>query len=205
MVRLASPVFAGVRNERAAASLLAAKQGQLSTVMLDATSADKVDASFQQLIAARDGPQFGAVVNNAGSAVSGPLEVLDIQASRGAARGPCGRLVDGPRPGEPDDSWSEGGKLVCFGSLVGKGATPVSSLSDVIECAQCSPRPHARDPVGRDAAIASLPPRPLRTARRTWHCGLCAQSPHDTACAPTTSARRCCGWTVLPRCVSVAQ
>lgn len=70
-------VFAGVRREEDGASLRDEAEGSIEPVLLDVTSAGSVaDAATQ--VREGCGGRLAGLVNNAGVAVAGPLEVLPI-------------------------------------------------------------------------------------------------------------------------------
>jgi NAD(P)-dependent dehydrogenase (short-subunit alcohol dehydrogenase family) len=66
-------VFAGVRRDEDGRRLAAAATGILEPVMLDVTDAASVEEAMRQV-----GDRLTAVVNNAGVAVGGPLEYLEL-------------------------------------------------------------------------------------------------------------------------------
>jgi NAD(P)-dependent dehydrogenase (short-subunit alcohol dehydrogenase family) len=64
-------VIAGVRNEHDAAAVIALNPQQISSVILDVTDTGRIAALSESLPERLD-----AVVNNAGIAVSGPMETV---------------------------------------------------------------------------------------------------------------------------------
>jgi NAD(P)-dependent dehydrogenase (short-subunit alcohol dehydrogenase family) len=77
-VRLASSgwkVFAGVRSERAGASLAAAGGEHVIPLILDITESTQIAQVAQRV--GDEGGVLDALVNNAGIGIGGPLEVLD--------------------------------------------------------------------------------------------------------------------------------
>jgi len=70
-------VFAGVRKEEDAASLRAESSPRLEPLMLDVTDADAIVAAAERVAAEPGG--LDGLVDNAGSAVPGPLEALPIE------------------------------------------------------------------------------------------------------------------------------
>src|SRR6478736_3196740 len=64
-------VIAGVRNEHDAAAVIALNPQQISSVILDVTDTGRIAALIESLPERLD-----AVVNNAGIAVSGPMETV---------------------------------------------------------------------------------------------------------------------------------
>ena len=75
-------VFAAVRSERAAADLaravLAGTDGRLETLELDVTNAEQIRAAVIRITPAVGDAGLWGLFNNAGIAVSGPLECLPI-------------------------------------------------------------------------------------------------------------------------------
>jgi len=75
-------VFAAVRNEHAAAGLgravPAGAEGRLETLELDVTNAEQIRAAVARITPAVGGAGLWGLFNNAGIAVSGPLECLPI-------------------------------------------------------------------------------------------------------------------------------
>jgi NAD(P)-dependent dehydrogenase (short-subunit alcohol dehydrogenase family) len=74
-----SHVFAGVRKESDGADLVAAASGQLDPVILDVTDESSIDAAAKLVGDACGEAGLWGLVNNAGVAVSGPLEYLPIE------------------------------------------------------------------------------------------------------------------------------
>lgn len=75
-------VFAGVRAEAAAEKLRAKASARLTPVLLDITQSDSIAAAAATVAAAVGEAGIAGLVNNAGIAVAGPLEVLPIEALR---------------------------------------------------------------------------------------------------------------------------
>jgi NAD(P)-dependent dehydrogenase (short-subunit alcohol dehydrogenase family) len=75
--RAGHEVIAGVRDEEAAGRLVAAASGRLRTVSLDVTDASSVRAAAEAV-----GGRLDALVNNAGVAIGGVVEALDLDALR---------------------------------------------------------------------------------------------------------------------------
>ncbi|MFN2317181.1 MAG: SDR family oxidoreductase [Gemmatimonadales bacterium] len=71
-------VFAGVRRDEDAARLRELGSARLEPVLLDVTDAASVAAARDQVAAAVGEDGLGALVNNAGVAVIGPLEFVDL-------------------------------------------------------------------------------------------------------------------------------
>ena len=93
-------VFAAVRNERAAADLAqavpAGADGRLETLELDVTNAEQIRAAVARITPAVGDAGLWGLFNNAGIAVSGPLECLPIDDLRRQRRG------ERDRPGRRD-------------------------------------------------------------------------------------------------------
>jgi NAD(P)-dependent dehydrogenase (short-subunit alcohol dehydrogenase family) len=70
-------VFAGVRKEEDAAALREESSARLEPLMLDVLDADAIAAAAERVAAEPGG--LDALVDNAGSAVAGPLEALPIE------------------------------------------------------------------------------------------------------------------------------
>jgi NAD(P)-dependent dehydrogenase (short-subunit alcohol dehydrogenase family) len=75
-------VFAGVRNEAAAEHLRSLASPRLTPVMLDVTSAEMIAAVAEKIEQEMGERGLFGLVNNAGIAVSGPLELLLIESIR---------------------------------------------------------------------------------------------------------------------------
>jgi NAD(P)-dependent dehydrogenase (short-subunit alcohol dehydrogenase family) len=75
-------VFAGVRAEAAAEKLRAKASARLTPVLLDVTLGDSIAAAAATVRAAVGEAGIAGLVNNAGIAVAGPLELLPIDALR---------------------------------------------------------------------------------------------------------------------------
>jgi NAD(P)-dependent dehydrogenase (short-subunit alcohol dehydrogenase family) len=75
-------VFAGVRTESAAGKLRAKASGRLTPVLLDVTDSASISAAAATVSAAVGEAGIAGLVNNAGIAVAGPLELLPIDALR---------------------------------------------------------------------------------------------------------------------------
>lgn len=67
-------VFAGVRRARDAEILVARSMGRITPVLLDVTSMASIEAAMAQIAQQTEG-RLDALVNNAGVAFSGPLEM----------------------------------------------------------------------------------------------------------------------------------
>ena len=76
-------VFAGVRREEDGAALLRRAPASLTPVQLDVTDQDSIDAAVREIerrLGGTDG--LAGLVNNAGIALGGPLELLPLEALR---------------------------------------------------------------------------------------------------------------------------
>lgn len=71
-------VFAGVRRDSDGDTLAAGASGRLQPLLLDVTRPEAVKGMAETLGAVCDGAGLHALVNNAGIAVGGPLEFLDM-------------------------------------------------------------------------------------------------------------------------------
>lgn len=80
--RLGFDVFAGVRKQEDADELRAAGSGRLEPLILDVTIPADIDAAAQRVSAAAGPDGLAGLVNNAGVAVGGPLELLPIDEFR---------------------------------------------------------------------------------------------------------------------------
>ena len=72
-------VYAGVRREEDAASLREAGSDRLQPLILDVTRAEQIDAAARRIAEETAGDGLDGLVNNAGTAVPGPLETLPIE------------------------------------------------------------------------------------------------------------------------------
>ena len=72
-------VFAGVRRDEDAASLEAEAGAGLSAVRIDVADAATIDAAVDGVREALGGEPLAAIVNNAGIAVSGPVEFIPLE------------------------------------------------------------------------------------------------------------------------------
>src|SRR4051794_29590348 len=77
LARAGHEVIAGVRDEAAGDSLIAESSGRISTVRLDVTDAASVRAAADAV-----GARLDVLVNNAGIAVGGVVEALDVDELR---------------------------------------------------------------------------------------------------------------------------
>jgi NAD(P)-dependent dehydrogenase (short-subunit alcohol dehydrogenase family) len=76
--RIGFRVFAGIRKEADAERLRAAASERLTPLMLDVTDADSVARAAREVESALGVEPLAGLVNNAGIAVSGPVEYLPI-------------------------------------------------------------------------------------------------------------------------------
>jgi NAD(P)-dependent dehydrogenase (short-subunit alcohol dehydrogenase family) len=74
-------VFAGVRKTEDGESIVAQASARLKPLIIDVTDADSIAAAAAQVNEATGG-QLAGLVNNAGIAVAGPVEALDIDELR---------------------------------------------------------------------------------------------------------------------------
>jgi NADP-dependent 3-hydroxy acid dehydrogenase YdfG len=135
-------VFAAARREEALASLAAATPNVLA-VSLDVTDADSVRQAWAKIEAATGGTGVDVLVNNAGFALSGPIEVLaDADVRRQFDTNVFG-LLDLTRTVLPAMRARGSGRIINISSLVGRttfagmgvyGATKyaVEALSDAL-------------------------------------------------------------------------
>jgi NAD(P)-dependent dehydrogenase (short-subunit alcohol dehydrogenase family) len=73
-------VFAGVRNEADAERLRrAGRRGEIRPVMIDVADAASIAAAVAQVGVELEGGRLAGLVNNAGIALGGPLEVLPLE------------------------------------------------------------------------------------------------------------------------------
>lgn len=74
-------VFAGVRSVEVGSELKQILPQRIEPVLLDVTKADQIETTFQQVVANESVRKEGlvALVNNAGTVISGPLEFLMVE------------------------------------------------------------------------------------------------------------------------------
>jgi NAD(P)-dependent dehydrogenase (short-subunit alcohol dehydrogenase family) len=77
-------VFAGIRKEADARELAHAGSDRLTTVMLDVTESDQIEAARQQVTEAVGDEGVVGLVNNAGIGAGGPIEFMDLDELRAA-------------------------------------------------------------------------------------------------------------------------
>ena len=80
--RIGFRVFAGVRRDEDAERLRAQASDRLTPVMIDVTDSESIRAAADQVTTALAGEPLSGLVNNAGIAVSGPVEYLPIEEVR---------------------------------------------------------------------------------------------------------------------------
>jgi NAD(P)-dependent dehydrogenase (short-subunit alcohol dehydrogenase family) len=80
--RIGFRVFAGVRRDEDAERLRAAASDRLTPVKIDVTDAASIRAAADEVAAALGSEPLSGLVNNAGIAVSGPVEYLPIEEVR---------------------------------------------------------------------------------------------------------------------------
>lgn len=80
--RLGFDVVAGVRKGTDGAAVCAAASPRLSAVLLDVASGDSIAAAMAEVAARVGASGLAGLVNNAGIAVAGPLEILPIDELR---------------------------------------------------------------------------------------------------------------------------
>jgi NAD(P)-dependent dehydrogenase (short-subunit alcohol dehydrogenase family) len=78
LARLGWDVFAGVRSPEAGDALCAAGGARIQPITLDVTSASQIASAIQMVAEQTQGRGLRALVNNAGIAVPGPLEIVPI-------------------------------------------------------------------------------------------------------------------------------
>ncbi|MHC4837437.1 MAG: SDR family oxidoreductase [Planctomycetota bacterium] len=78
LAREGRTVFGSVRREEDGAQLREASDGRVRPLLFDVTDDEAVAAGAAEVAAALDGAPLGALVNNAGIAVAGPLEYLPM-------------------------------------------------------------------------------------------------------------------------------
>ncbi|MBV9524482.1 MAG: SDR family oxidoreductase, partial [Candidatus Dormibacteraeota bacterium] len=77
--RLGLRVFAGVRRDEDADALASASTGRLQPLQLDVTNAGQLTRAAEQVGLALEGSRLAGIVNNAGIAVSGPVEFVPLE------------------------------------------------------------------------------------------------------------------------------
>ena len=114
--------FGGVRSDADAALLLEDAAGSITPVRCDVADAEEITSAAEQILAATNGRLTG-LVNNAGIARPGPLEILPIEHLREQLDvNVTGQLAVTQPFIEP--LRSEGGRIVNIGSVSGMFAAP---------------------------------------------------------------------------------
>lgn len=80
--RLGHPVLAGVRRDEDGEALRARGSERIQPLILDITAPDQIEAAAAAVEAAVGEGGLGGLVNNAGTALTGPLEFLDVDRLR---------------------------------------------------------------------------------------------------------------------------
>ena len=116
-------VFAAARREQALAALTAARPG-IRAVTLDVTDAGSVERAWDKISASTGGSGVDVLVNNAGFALSGPIEVLaDADVRRQFATNVFG-LLTMARTVLPSMRARGSGRVINISSLVGRTTFP---------------------------------------------------------------------------------
>ncbi len=116
---------AGVRTQADADSLRAAAGDRLTPVIIDVAKADSIAACVAGLEADLGGAGLGAVVNNAGVGVGGPMEFVPMDDLRWVFEVNVFGLVAVTQAVLPLIRRAEGGRVVNVGSIAGKLNTPL--------------------------------------------------------------------------------
>ena len=82
LARAGCHVFAGIRRPEDGAALVQKAPSNLTPVQLDVTDEESVREASQQVEAALGGDGLAGIVNNAGIALGGPLELIPLDALR---------------------------------------------------------------------------------------------------------------------------
>ncbi len=127
MDRLGWKVFAGVRKDQDAQSLAAAGSDKLVPVRVDVTKQAEIDACVALIDEHLQGGQLGGLVNNAGIAVGGPLEILALHEIRWQFDVNVFGLIAMTQAAIPLMRRSPGARIVHVGSIAGKVTTPLLS------------------------------------------------------------------------------
>jgi NADP-dependent 3-hydroxy acid dehydrogenase YdfG len=116
-------VFAAARREQALATLTAARP-DIRAVTLDVTDADSVERAWAKISASTGGSGVDVLVNNAGFALSGPIEALaDADVRRQFATNVFG-LLTMTRTVLPSMRARGSGRVINISSLVGRTTFP---------------------------------------------------------------------------------
>jgi NAD(P)-dependent dehydrogenase (short-subunit alcohol dehydrogenase family) len=76
--RRGHPVFAGVRSEEAGARVQSMSNGKIIPLLLDVTDGEQIGAAVAKVRELTGSAGLGGLVNNAGIAVSSPLEIIPL-------------------------------------------------------------------------------------------------------------------------------
>jgi NAD(P)-dependent dehydrogenase (short-subunit alcohol dehydrogenase family) len=116
-------VFAGVRREADAERLRTGASGRLTPITIDVTDAGTIELARETIEQQVGGEGLGGLVNNAGIAVTGPLEYLPIEEFR--------RQLDVNVVGQLASTQAflpllrrAGGRVVFMGSIAGRMTIP---------------------------------------------------------------------------------
>jgi NAD(P)-dependent dehydrogenase (short-subunit alcohol dehydrogenase family) len=177
-------VFAGVRRDEDGRRLTAAATGILEPVMLDVTDAASVDEALGQV-----GDRLTAVVNNAGVAVGGPLEYLELDEWRHQYEVNVIGHVAVTRAALPlIRAAGPGGRVVFMGSIGGRISTPLLGPYDsskfALEAIAESLR-HELAPAG--IKVVLIEPGAVRTP--IWDKGLRRADEMEAALPPEALSR----------------
>jgi NAD(P)-dependent dehydrogenase (short-subunit alcohol dehydrogenase family) len=117
-------VFAGVRKDADADALREAASDRLTPIQLDVTKKESIQSAattVDEILG--DAPLWG-IVNNAGIAVGGPLELIDVDELRWQFEVNVFGLVQTTQAFLPAIRRGQGGRVVNIGSAGGKVVTP---------------------------------------------------------------------------------
>lgn len=114
--------FGGVRTDADAESLISASDGLITPIRCDVTDADQIAAAADQVLSVTGGSLTG-LVNNAGIARPGPLEILPVEDLREQLDvNVVGQLA--VTQAFVDALRNEGGRIVNIGSVSGMYGAP---------------------------------------------------------------------------------
>lgn len=121
--RLGFDVIAGVRKTADGDAVRAAASPRLSTVLLDVASADSIATAMADVASRAGSAGLAGLVNNAGIAVAGPLEILPIDELRMQLEVNVVGLVAVTQAALPMVRRARG-RIVNIGSISGRMAMP---------------------------------------------------------------------------------
>ncbi len=121
--RLGYAVFAGVRKSADAERLVAAASARLEPIRLDVTDPDQVEAALGRVAARVGTAGLAGLVNNAGIAGGGPLEVVPLGDVRRLFEVNVFGLLAVTQAAVPLLRKARG-RIVNIGSIAGKAVTP---------------------------------------------------------------------------------